>query len=166
MLRVDPFTTYAYCCRWNFLPFLYWNSSGQWTNARALRVCCNMVTSVSPTKFLKTVTTGLPLHFISSLHCAPLKRLFGILFFVAPSSRCLSDWSSPGLKPPCAFCFFKYCWQVQDAAFDVYWEKSFVICSLCSSSFRCSWRVIFYRQLVHDRLQLINTLILRPFQLQ
>ena len=77
-------------------------------------------TSVSLTKFLITVRTRLPLHFISSLHCAPLKRLFGILFFVAPSSRCLSDSSSPGLKPPCAFCFFKYCWQVQDAAFDVY----------------------------------------------
>ena len=37
-------------------------------------------TSVSPTKFLKTVKTRLPLHFISSLHCAPLKRLFWILF--------------------------------------------------------------------------------------
>lgn len=76
MLRVDPFTTYAYCCRICPLEFFtvfffycFWNSSGQMQKLYAYAAIWS--TSDSPTKFLKTVTTRLPLHFISSLHCAP-----------------------------------------------------------------------------------------------
>ena len=97
MLRVDPFTTYAYCCRICqlefftvfFIVFEIPVANGQMQELYVYAAIWS--TSVSLTKFLITVRTRLPLHFISSLHCAPLKRLFGILFFVAPSSRCLSD---------------------------------------------------------------------------
>lgn len=74
MLRVDPFTTYAYCCRicsleffTVFLLFL----KVQWTNAKALRVCCNMVNKRFTDKIFKNSYNPSPLafHFFITL-CA------------------------------------------------------------------------------------------------
>lgn len=122
MLRVDPFTTYAYCCRicsleffTVFLLFL----KVQWTNAKALRVCCNMVNKRFTDKIFKNSYNPSPLAFHFFITLCATEAIVLDPFFVAQSSRCLSDSSSRGLKPPCAFCFFKYCWQVQDSAFDV-----------------------------------------------
>ena len=84
MLRVDPFTTYAYCCRWNFLPFLYWNSSGQWTNARALRVCCNMVNKRFTDKTFNNSYNRSPLAFHFFITLCATEAIVWDPFFCGP----------------------------------------------------------------------------------
>lgn len=87
MLRVDPFTTYAYCCRicpleffTVFLLFLKF----QWTNAKALRVCCNMVNKRFTDKIFKNCYNPSPLAFHFFITLCATEAIVWDPFFCGP----------------------------------------------------------------------------------
>lgn len=87
MLRVDPFTTYAYCCRicqleffTVFLLFLKF----QWTNAKALRVCCNMVNKRFTDKIFKNSYNPSPLAFHFFITLCATEAIVWDPFFCGP----------------------------------------------------------------------------------
>ena len=87
MLRVDPFTTYAYCCRicqleffTVFLLFLKF----QWTNAKALRVCCNMVNKRFTDKIFNNSQNPSPLAFHFFITLCATEAIVWDPFFCGP----------------------------------------------------------------------------------